>query len=318
MQGSVTQAVLYAPHGQVISEYREDWKLDTLPRYLFSAKELDEESKMYYFKARFQDPNMGIFISPDPLYYKRPWMSKYAYYSNNPINRIDPTGLFDSPSEAEKSRKDAVKRYGKKNVGRVYLNEKTGQYGYRISKTGFRTYSKEDARKRGADAYADGGKGIFNNRDLTNYNNSNGLSKQGGIISFRLPEAPPALTLVLSGLNVVNWSIAMKNAKYLKTYEPRVNGFLTFVNVALDAPTAINATNDWQNGDMSSSEYSFVCLKLLLPYVAAAAGAPASFVTSCYLQAIDVMAKKGSEESVQMDNYIKDINGFAKDYWYPY
>jgi hypothetical protein len=36
-----------------------------------------------------------MFISKDPLFEKYPWMSPYAYCSNNPVNRIDPTGMSD-------------------------------------------------------------------------------------------------------------------------------------------------------------------------------------------------------------------------------
>jgi len=61
-------------------------------RSLFNAKEYDEESKLYYWEARYQDPNMGIFISPDPLFEKKPWMSKYAFCRNNPLRFIDPDG----------------------------------------------------------------------------------------------------------------------------------------------------------------------------------------------------------------------------------
>ncbi len=42
INANVKQAVLYTPWGTIISEYRADWKLDTIPRYLFNAKELDE------------------------------------------------------------------------------------------------------------------------------------------------------------------------------------------------------------------------------------------------------------------------------------
>ena len=92
MQGDVTQAVLYTPHGQVISEYRQDWKLDTIPRYLFSGKATDAESGMSYFEARYFDPSHMIFISPDPLFEKYFWVSRYAYAANNPVKNIDPDG----------------------------------------------------------------------------------------------------------------------------------------------------------------------------------------------------------------------------------
>jgi RHS repeat-associated protein len=60
---------------------------------LFTSKELDEESGMYYYSARYYAP--PVFTSRDPLFEEKPWMSPYAYCSNNPINRMDPTGMFD-------------------------------------------------------------------------------------------------------------------------------------------------------------------------------------------------------------------------------
>ena len=60
-------------------------------KFACNAKELDEESGMYYFEARYYAP--PIFISPDPLFEKYPWMSMYAYCGNNPVSRIDPTGM---------------------------------------------------------------------------------------------------------------------------------------------------------------------------------------------------------------------------------
>ncbi len=93
MYGSISQAVLYNPWGTIISEFRADWKLDTIPRYLFNAKELDEENGMYYYSARYYAP--PTFISRDPAFEARHWLNPYHYCSNNPLNRIDPTGLFD-------------------------------------------------------------------------------------------------------------------------------------------------------------------------------------------------------------------------------
>jgi RHS repeat-associated protein len=58
---------------------------------MFNAKELDEESGMYYYEARYYAP--PTFISRDPLFEKYPFISPYAYCANNPVIYIDPTGL---------------------------------------------------------------------------------------------------------------------------------------------------------------------------------------------------------------------------------
>lgn len=42
------------------------------------------------------------FSTVDPLAELKPWLSTYAYCSNNPINRIDPDGRFDIEKETQK------------------------------------------------------------------------------------------------------------------------------------------------------------------------------------------------------------------------
>jgi RHS repeat-associated protein len=102
--GSIMQQILYAPFGEVISEYNAYWHQGKIPDYTFNAKEKDEESGLYYYSARYYNP--PTFISRDPLFEARPWMSAYAYCSNNPINRFDPTGLFDTKADAEAYKKE--------------------------------------------------------------------------------------------------------------------------------------------------------------------------------------------------------------------
>ena len=60
------------------------------PKYAFNAKELDEETGMYYYEARYYAP--PTFTSRDPLFEKYFWMSPYAYCANNPVKYVDPDG----------------------------------------------------------------------------------------------------------------------------------------------------------------------------------------------------------------------------------
>ena len=109
MYGAVSQAILYAPFGQILSEYRADWMLDTIPRFLFSGKILDEESGLNYFEARYQDPKWGGFISRDPKFEKYWWISPYAYCANNPVKYIDPDGrIFKDWNKKEMKDGDVV------------------------------------------------------------------------------------------------------------------------------------------------------------------------------------------------------------------
>jgi RHS repeat-associated protein len=59
----------------------------------FSSKRMDPESGLIYFGKRYYDPSLGQWTTQDPL---GPMESPnlYAFASNNPINRMDPYGLF--------------------------------------------------------------------------------------------------------------------------------------------------------------------------------------------------------------------------------
>ena len=59
--------------------------------YLFNGKELDTETGLYYYGARYYDPKVSIFLNVDPLVEET--RTSYTYTNNNPIMLIDPTGM---------------------------------------------------------------------------------------------------------------------------------------------------------------------------------------------------------------------------------
>lgn len=69
-------------------------------RYRFTGKELDA-CGLYYFGARYYDPTIGRFITPDPLNtYVRELrvassqnLNPYSYVQSNPVSFTDPFGL---------------------------------------------------------------------------------------------------------------------------------------------------------------------------------------------------------------------------------
>jgi len=89
LDGEVVQHIEYVPFGEVfLEEKNAKWNTP----YLFTSKELDRETGLYYYGARYQDPKLGIFISVDPLAEKHPEYSSYVYTANNPVKFIDPDG----------------------------------------------------------------------------------------------------------------------------------------------------------------------------------------------------------------------------------
>ena len=88
--GNKVQTVFYYPYG----ETRVNTGSVDL-HYKFTGKEIDRESGLYYYGARYYDPVIGRFISPDSVVQSPgdPQMfNRYSYAANNPLANIDPTG----------------------------------------------------------------------------------------------------------------------------------------------------------------------------------------------------------------------------------
>jgi RHS repeat-associated protein len=58
----------------------------------YTGRELDPETGMYYYRARYYDPEIGRFLGEDPLGFEA-GVNFYTYVSNNPINFNDPMGM---------------------------------------------------------------------------------------------------------------------------------------------------------------------------------------------------------------------------------
>ena len=89
-------ALSYSPYGQHSSLGARQTTA------MFAGKRLDAETGLYYFKMRYYDPDIGRFISPDPVAVTnaergrlRPTsLNPYAYALDNPMRYTDPNGLW--------------------------------------------------------------------------------------------------------------------------------------------------------------------------------------------------------------------------------
>ncbi len=63
---------------------------------LYTGREYDRGTGLYYYRARYYDLEIGRFISEDPLGFAA-GINFYAYVNNNPINFNDPTGKLVTP-----------------------------------------------------------------------------------------------------------------------------------------------------------------------------------------------------------------------------
>ena len=92
--GEVYQHLEYFAFGETFVE--EQGNTDKLP-YKFNGKELDEETGLYYYGARYFDAKTSVWLSVDPLADEYPDVSSYNYTLNNPLNLTDPTGKGPEP-----------------------------------------------------------------------------------------------------------------------------------------------------------------------------------------------------------------------------
>ena len=87
--GNIAQHIEYIPYGEVFVEERNN---SFSTNYLFNAKELDNETGLYYYGARYLDPTGAMWLSVDPLFEKYAGMSPYNYCAGNPVVMVDPDG----------------------------------------------------------------------------------------------------------------------------------------------------------------------------------------------------------------------------------
>ncbi|MBQ6725187.1 MAG: hypothetical protein IJQ89_01280 [Bacteroidales bacterium] len=196
----VQQGFLYAPFGEITNEHNSSFGSSVLPKYSFNAKELDEETGMYYYEARYMAP--PVFISRDPHFERYPTFSPYAYCANNPVKYVDPTGEDFEPvvDDENKTITFRAKYYtSKENAddlkkGIHFWNSESGCYKYVIGegkekqeytiKFDLQIEVREDAKK----AFENDKSGMANYYEGRTYvgdDKARGETENGNIIRLR-------------------------------------------------------------------------------------------------------------------------------------
>jgi RHS repeat-associated protein len=99
--GSVISTLTYDSFGKVTGG-------SAPTRYTYTGREIDVETGLMYYRARWYDPQQGRFLSMDPLGFSGGDVNLYSYVVSNPVNFRDPTGTQradrDRPGDIEWAR----------------------------------------------------------------------------------------------------------------------------------------------------------------------------------------------------------------------
>ena len=86
--GDVLNSMKYGPFGETPA-------LSGTP-FGYTGQRYDAELQAYYYKARYYSPEIGRFLSPDPIGFDAGDMNLYAYVGNDAVNLTDPAGLVSN------------------------------------------------------------------------------------------------------------------------------------------------------------------------------------------------------------------------------
>lgn len=101
-KGDLAEHLEYFPFGE--TWVQEGGKKAS--NYLYTSKEYDAETGLYYYGARYYDPRTSVWVSPDPILdsyldgepkggiYDSRNNSLFTYGYNNPIRYYDPNGML--------------------------------------------------------------------------------------------------------------------------------------------------------------------------------------------------------------------------------
>jgi RHS repeat-associated protein len=92
--GNTHEFFMYNPWGEEMHQWNANTYAFTSP-YRFNSKELDPETGLAYYGARYYQNKIGVWLSVDPMAHVAPGWSPFRAFYCNPIRYIDPTGMLE-------------------------------------------------------------------------------------------------------------------------------------------------------------------------------------------------------------------------------
>jgi RHS repeat-associated protein len=124
---AITGYKSYEPYGEVLTSSGEEHT-----PYGF-AGEWTDTSGMQYLRARYYEPRISQFIQSDPIIQNERYsqgLNRHSYVQSNPINRIDPSGMYSV---------EVIK----KNLKGMDVSEVFGKESYTVARWGLYALLKD-------------------------------------------------------------------------------------------------------------------------------------------------------------------------------
>ena len=85
--GAITDTFTYSPYGESSVSSGEPFR--------YTGRRLDDETGLYYYRARYYSPKLGRFLQTDPMA-NFDDLNRNVYVRNDPVNRVDNMGLWST------------------------------------------------------------------------------------------------------------------------------------------------------------------------------------------------------------------------------
>jgi RHS repeat-associated protein len=91
--GAVVERAVTRPYGETGGLFDDTGGgvVASQAAFQFTGHRRDDGTGLIYFGARWYDPELGMFVTPDP---RAQFPNPYSYVSGNPLNAVDPGGAF--------------------------------------------------------------------------------------------------------------------------------------------------------------------------------------------------------------------------------
>jgi RHS repeat-associated protein len=131
--GSVIHEYKYSVFGKIVEETGDSAENP----FTYTSREYDKETGNYFYRARYYNPDLGRFISEDPIGFRSGDNNFYRYVQNSGINFRDPLGKCveasgSDPDEVKKRYPELLRRMSPEARKRIAVLEQS-KNNYEIS-----------------------------------------------------------------------------------------------------------------------------------------------------------------------------------------